>query len=571
MSKLVANYKLLDPVGSGQYGKVYKAENIEDKKLYAAKVIQRDMIESNPKMKECIINEINTLSKINSEFVVKFVEMHKTQNNAYLVYEFCDGGTLEKAMFECGYFRESEAMGYFKQLVQGFQAIVEHAIIHRDLKPQNILMKGNNVKIADFGFCKPLKSKSDLTSTVLGSPIYMAPEIMKGEKYGMKSDIWSLGVVFFEILLGICPFEGTSLENMLELISQGSPTFPSRFGLSEGTKSLIRKMLDPNPNSRIDWPEIFSQYGEGYVGGSTPKSYDFDFSGTRALTTIAKAKTPDLSPERLVNLSPSKFTSNFQPPPISAPGFSNLPPPISSTNTNTNTNGFNLRKLSSSSTSQHRTIISGLISKSPLSFLTQTKVSIFESLLHERNKILFGMELAINLLNTSLNQNLLLARNVVSLLLEESQFLLTELSKPLGGVYLSTLTIPRTEIIDSFEFKAILKGISSESDQLSLLLNKVNEDLGFSKGLSTDFTNVANGLKEFASEILRKGSSRNSNLLANQVLDVLLIHEVFDKVLDPKSTYESQGYFSCLKGIGASELAGIVQRKQRVVERVIKA
>ena len=79
--------------------------------------------------------------------------------------------------------------------------------MHRDLKPSNILLHNGKIKLGDFGFCKGLESQRDLAQTMLGSPIYMAPEVLKGEIYTIKADIWSLGVVTYEMAFGFCPFE----------------------------------------------------------------------------------------------------------------------------------------------------------------------------------------------------------------------------------------------------------------------------------------------------------------------------------------------------------------------------
>lgn len=92
--------------------------------------------------------------------------------------------------------------------------------MHRDLKPTNILLHEGVVKLADFGFCRPLKSKDEMVQTMLGSPIYMAPEILRGYEYSLKADIWSLGVVLYELLFGYCPFEEKTIAKLICLLDE---------------------------------------------------------------------------------------------------------------------------------------------------------------------------------------------------------------------------------------------------------------------------------------------------------------------------------------------------------------
>jgi serine/threonine protein kinase len=133
--------------------------------------------------------------------------MLRTVNNYYLIYEYCNGGTLTQILEKRRFLKEAEALKIFAQMVEAFKVLVKENILHRDLKPSNILFHDGVLKLADFGFCKELLKENDMTQTMVGSPIYMAPEVLKGQTYNCKADIWSMGVVLYEMLFGVCPYE----------------------------------------------------------------------------------------------------------------------------------------------------------------------------------------------------------------------------------------------------------------------------------------------------------------------------------------------------------------------------
>jgi serine/threonine-protein kinase ULK/ATG1 len=147
-----------------------------------------------------------------NDHVIKFIEMIRTNKNFYFAYEYCNGGDLEGLMTRQPnkkHLTESQAVNIFKQLLMGFTSLVRENILHRDLKPANILFHNGVAKIADFGFCKTLSSRTELASSTVGSPLYMAPEVVQGKSYSSSADLWSLGCVFYEMLYGVCPFETT--------------------------------------------------------------------------------------------------------------------------------------------------------------------------------------------------------------------------------------------------------------------------------------------------------------------------------------------------------------------------
>ena len=112
------------------------------------------------------------------------------------------------------------------------------------------------MKIGDFGFCKQLKTKDELTKTMLGSPLYMAPEILLGKDYNSKTDIWSLGVILYEMLYGECPFNGKTVSAIVNLVEQYNLDFPAHYSVSKKTIDLIKKMLMKDPAKRISWEDL---------------------------------------------------------------------------------------------------------------------------------------------------------------------------------------------------------------------------------------------------------------------------------------------------------------------------
>jgi serine/threonine protein kinase len=129
-------------------------------------------------------------------------------------------------------------------------------ILHRDLKPANIFLHNGDVKLGDFGFCKSMEKPKDLTQTMVGSPIYMAPEVLFGKSYNNKADVWSLGCVLYEMLYGECPFEEKTMANLINSVEHNDVKFPSSVVVSDRTIQILTKILIKDPEKRIGWKEL---------------------------------------------------------------------------------------------------------------------------------------------------------------------------------------------------------------------------------------------------------------------------------------------------------------------------
>lgn len=153
------------------------------------------------KFLELLENEIKVLKTCDNKNIIKLYDIKKTANNFYLILEYCNEGDLSQYLKKNKTLSEKEAIEFFLQILNAFKTLNKHKIMHRDFKLANILMHDGEIKIADFGFSK-LLTNEEFTETMLGSPLNMAPEVLGGTHYNSKADIWSIGVVFYEMLFG---------------------------------------------------------------------------------------------------------------------------------------------------------------------------------------------------------------------------------------------------------------------------------------------------------------------------------------------------------------------------------
>ena len=227
-------------------------------------------------MKKSIFNENEIIKKLNHINVIYVYQIIENSENYYIIMEYCEKGELFDYIVENQYLTEDESSIFFYQLINGVEHIHNKGIAHRDLKPENLLLTKNKIlKIIDFGLSHNIKDNNCLLSTKCGSPSYASPEIITRKFYdGFKTDIWCCGIILYAMLCGYLPFEGENNDELFQNILICKPEFPNF--LSENSKRLIIKILNPNPDERISINDI--KKDDFYLKGKELCNIDYDIS-----------------------------------------------------------------------------------------------------------------------------------------------------------------------------------------------------------------------------------------------------------------------------------------------------
>lgn len=267
--KQVGKFFISDKVlGFGASAKVVFGCHQENKnKLVAVKIIEKKNITDKDPKKfiELLQREITILQSLSHPNIVKMLDVAQTSNNIYIYLEFCNGGSLKDYIKKKGgYLSEKEAITFFKELCEAFKVMEKNHIVHRDMKPENVLIHNDQVKISDFGFSRVIEEGDPNYYSRLGTPLYMPPQILKGEPYSPKCDVWSVGIVFFYMLYGFHPFipkgdeaKITNLHQLLKNIETKEIHFPEKPPRGTLVKSLLKSMLAKKEEDRLSWNQIF--------------------------------------------------------------------------------------------------------------------------------------------------------------------------------------------------------------------------------------------------------------------------------------------------------------------------
>jgi calcium/calmodulin-dependent protein kinase I len=252
--KFLDVYELKTKLRKGSYATVWECQHLETQEIFAAKIIQRKGLQ--PKDDEAVLNEVAIMQSLTgNKYTVQLMDFYEEDETFYLVMEYMEGGDVFDNIVKMTSYKEKDARDLTVKLLKAVSSIHKAGIAHRDIKPQNLLLssKENNasIKIGDFGFARRVHTPESLTTRV-GTPTYVAPEILKNIPHDQRADLWSIGVVIFVLLVGYPPFLEEKQSDLFAKIRAGDWNFVETdwAHISLDAKALIKGLLVTDPKER---------------------------------------------------------------------------------------------------------------------------------------------------------------------------------------------------------------------------------------------------------------------------------------------------------------------------------
>lgn len=302
----ISEFQITKNMGSGAFSTVYEALHIASQHLYAIKMINLKKINSMDHIN--ILKEIEVHSSLKHKNIIKLYDYFLEDNIVYYVLELCKKGNLFKYLNRKGQLLESEVIKFFKQTCEAIEYMHSLNFINRDIKPENIVLDDNyNVKLCDFGWSCHMNDEKHRQSRA-GTYAYMSPECLIGSYQDKKSDVWSLGILLYELFYNKEPYTGISWSDQLRKIRQTPIDFNKRRICSKA-KMMITHMIQQDKNKRPTVREILeSSFLKELEQFFTQKSYKNQFTDS--------IKTPQniivsRKPQGVSNISNYDLRDNF--------------------------------------------------------------------------------------------------------------------------------------------------------------------------------------------------------------------------------------------------------------------
>ncbi|BCK78354.1 protein kinase [Vescimonas fastidiosa] len=249
---LDGRYEIIELIGSGGMANVYKAKCHRLNRMVAVKILKSDMAE-NEEIRRRFRDESRAVAQLSHANIVSVYDVSSSGDTEYIVMELIDGITLKQYMERRGQMDWRESLHFIIQIMRALEHAHSRGIIHRDIKPQNIMvLRDGSVKVADFGIACLQNNAQTLTQDALGSVHYISPEQARGEHIDARSDIYSAGVVLYEMLTGRLPFEGDTAVSVAIQHLSSVPLAPSeiREDVPKGLELICMKAMCADINKR---------------------------------------------------------------------------------------------------------------------------------------------------------------------------------------------------------------------------------------------------------------------------------------------------------------------------------
>eukprot|EP00253_Pinus_taeda_P029040 PITA_29040 len=265
---LLQNYQLQDEViGRGRFGVIRRWLNKQSGQQAACKTITKSDVLQDSFDRECLDNESKIMQYVAGHpAVVALHHAYEDDEIVHLVMELCSGGDLFDRIVSRNNrapFSEEEAATVLQKLMEAISYCHSIGIVHRDIKPDNILFTDHStsisqIKLADFGHASFFSPGEESIQGIVGTPYYVAPEVLGGKDYNEKVDVWSAGVILYIVLSGVAPFVGETPQEIFEAVLCGRLRFPTDrwLSISQSAQDLIRRMLSRDVTRRLSAHQV---------------------------------------------------------------------------------------------------------------------------------------------------------------------------------------------------------------------------------------------------------------------------------------------------------------------------
>lgn len=310
----IRGYEILDKVGSGAVGSVYRARQVAMERDVALKILHASLA-TDPRVVEKYVSEARAVAKLNHPHIVQGIDVGESEGLYYFAMEYLSGGTFEKLLEEEGPLEEERALIYLYQVASALQHAWEKNIIHCDLKPANLMLdKEGRLKITDLGLARIGEGDStdvgasDGKRVVRGTPHYLSPEqIETPDGLDCRTDIYSLGATFYHLVGGITPFAGSGNKEIILARLKGDP-LPLNAAAPEVSAGLARLIGRMMSRKREDRPQTPGEVKKAVV------DLGVDVGATGDLVGVVRKKKKPLVPPQFKKKTSRKSAAGSEPP-----------------------------------------------------------------------------------------------------------------------------------------------------------------------------------------------------------------------------------------------------------------